>query len=59
MESLMSVEQIAQRLNKAPKTVYVYIERGSIPPSLLIRMGNSIRMKAEDLEKWIESLRGK
>jgi len=59
MEALMTVPQIAERLNKAPKTIYQYIEGGKIPGSLLIRMGNSIRMKREDLEKWIESFRGR
>ena len=59
MEELMTVPEIAAKLKKAIKTIYHMIETERIPPTLLIRFGNSIRMKPADLDKLIESYRGK
>ena len=58
-DELMTVSQIAARLKKAPKTIYYYIETGKIPAMLIIRIGNAIRMRASDLERWVENQRGK
>ncbi len=59
MEELMTVPEIAAKLRKATKTIYHYVETEAIPATLLIRLGNSIRMHPEDFEKWVESQRGK
>ena len=59
MEELMTVPEIAAKLRKAIKTIYTWIETGRIPPTLLIRFGNSIRMTRADCDKLIESHRGK
>lgn len=65
MEKLLTVPEIAERLSKSKKTLYQYIEDGVIPGDRIIKLGNStgiratIRMKESDLEKWIESCRGK
>ena len=59
MEQLMTVKDVAHALKKAVKTIYHYVESEEIPPTLLIRQGASIRMRPSDLEKWIESQRGK
>lgn len=58
MDELLTVREIASKLKKAPKTIYHYVETEEIPPSLIIRLGNSIRMRPSDLEKWIEGNRG-
>ncbi len=58
MEQLMTVKDVAFALKKAVKTVYHYVESEVIPPTLIIRVGNSIRMRRVDLEKWVESKRG-
>ena len=59
MEQLMTVKDVAHALNKAVKTVYHYVETEVIPATLVIRLGNSIRMRPVDFEKWIEGNRGK
>ena len=59
MENLMTVPEIAARLRKATKTIYHHIETEVIPAALVIRLGNSIRMRPADLEKLIEGNRGK
>ena len=59
MDELLTIREIAIRLKKAPKTVYHYVETEEIPPSLIIRLGNTIRMRVSDLEGWIEDKRGK
>lgn len=59
MEQLMTVKDVAYALKKAVKTVYHYVESKEIPPSLIIRLGGSIRMRTSDFDKWIESQRGK
>ena len=58
MDELLTIREIAVMLKKSPKTVYHYVETGVIPPSLIIRVGNAIRMWASDLKKFIESHRG-
>ena len=58
MDELMKVPEIAARLRKATKTVYHHIETGVIPASLIIRVGQSIRMRPADLEKLIETKKG-
>ncbi len=58
MEQLMTVKDVAFALKKAVKTVYHYVESEVIPPTLIIRVGNSLRMRRADLEKWVESKRG-
>ena len=59
MDQLITVSEIATRLRKAPKTIYHYVESEAIPSTLIIRLGKTIRMRVSDLEKWIESQRGK
>ena len=59
MEELMTVPEIAAKLRKATKTIYHYVESEEIPASLIIRLGKTIRMRVTDLDKWVESQRGK
>ncbi len=59
MEKLMTVPEIAAKLRKSIKTIYHYVETEIIPSTLIIRVGNSIRMRPADLEKLIEGNRGK
>ncbi len=58
MDNLLTVPEIAAKCRKATKTIYHYVETEEIPPTLIIRLGNSIRMRTSDLEKWVESQRG-
>lgn len=56
---LISVTDIASILKVSTKTVYNHIDKGQIPQSLIIRLGNQIRMKQQDLEKYIEENKGR
>ena len=58
MDEFMTVSEIAGKLKKATKTIYHYVETERIPACLIIRFGNSIRMRVTDFEKWVESRRG-
>ena len=59
MESLLKIKEIANGLGVAPRTAYLYVENGTIPSDKLIRINGNIRMKEQDLEKFIEANRGK
>ena len=65
MENLLTVNDVAGKLRKSRSRIYFYINSGIIPNDLLIRLGNkngsrpSIRMRESDLEKLVESCRGK
>ncbi|MBF0478287.1 MAG: helix-turn-helix domain-containing protein [Candidatus Omnitrophica bacterium] len=59
MGDFMTVQEIAAKVRKATKTIYHYVETEVIPANLIIRVGNSIRMRPSDFEKWIEGQRGR
>ena len=56
---LMTVADLATVLKKAVKTVYHYVETEYIPPSIVMKIGNEIRINKCDFEKWIISRKGK
>ena len=54
---LMTVGDIATVLQKSVRTVYGYIEHEYIPPQIVLKIGNEIRIKRKDLELWVNSCR--
>lgn len=52
METLLTLQQVAQRLQISETTLYKLARRGKIPA---IKVGNQWRFKIEDIDKWIES----
>ena len=52
MIRLLNLEQIAQVLNKAEKTVYNYLETGMLDVGF--KIGHEWRMDEKDLWGWIE-----
>jgi excisionase family DNA binding protein len=52
LSRLLNVQDVAAALNMGLSTVYLLVERGEIPS---IRIGRSVRIRLEDLEKFIES----
>ena len=54
---LMTITDIAIALKRRPKTVYFYVESQYIPPKIVLKIGNGIRIKRADFEKWVSSLR--
>ena len=49
---LLNAQEVAAALNMGLSTVYLLVERGDLPS---IRIGRSVRIRPEDLEKFIES----
>ena len=49
---LLIAQDVAAALNMGLSTVYMLMERGELPS---IRIGRSVRIRPEDLEKFIES----
>ncbi len=49
---LLNAQEVAAALNMGLSTVYMLVERGELSS---IRIGRSVRIRLEDLEKFIES----
>ena len=49
---LLIAQDVAAALNMGLSTVYQLVDRGELPS---IRIGRSVRIRPEDLEKFIES----
>lgn len=43
----MTVREVANLLRVQPKSIYRWIERGKIPHSAIVRIGRTIRIKQE------------
>jgi excisionase family DNA binding protein len=52
LSKLLNAQDVAAALNMGLSTVYMLVERGELPS---IRIGRSVRIRPEDLEKFIES----
>jgi excisionase family DNA binding protein len=52
LSRLLNAQDVAAALNMGLSTVYLLVERGELPS---IRIGRSVRIRLEDLEKFIES----
>jgi len=53
MTELISVQQLSEKINFAPRTIYRWVKDRKIP---YIKMpGNDIRFDKEKIEKWIEN----
>ena len=52
LSRLLNAQEVAAALNMGLSTVYILVERGELPS---IRIGRSVRIRPEDLEKFIES----
>jgi excisionase family DNA binding protein len=52
LSRLLNAQDVATALQMGLSTVYQLVERGELPS---IRIGRSVRIRPEDLEKFIES----
>ncbi len=52
LSRLLNAQDVAAALKMGLSTVYQLVERGELPS---IRIGRSVRIRPEDLEKFIES----
>lgn len=53
-ETLMSLSEVAEFLQVAERTVYLWAQAGQIPS---FKLGNLWRFKRADLEAWFEECR--
>ena len=51
MDKLLTVEEIAEYLNLKPSTIYQWTHQGFIPH---IKIGNRVRFRMSQIEKWLE-----
>lgn len=51
LSRLLNAQEVAAALNMGLSTIYMLMERGELPS---IRIGRSVRIRPEDLEKFIE-----
>lgn len=52
---LLSVKDIANALQTKESTVRTWINREQIPSVLIFRIGNTVRIKKDKFEKWVEN----
>jgi excisionase family DNA binding protein len=52
MKGLLTLRQVAQKLQISETTLYKLARKGKIPA---IKVGNQWRFKIEDIDKWLES----
>ncbi len=52
MEKLLTLQEIAKRLQISETTLYKLARNGKIPA---IKVGNQWRFKMEDIDSWLES----
>ena len=55
--TLLSTEQVAEKLGVPKTTLYATRYRRTPPGSLAIRVGRALKWVPGDLEAWLESLR--
>tara|TARA_B100000614_G_C14484599_1_gene468135 strand:+ start:724 stop:933 length:210 start_codon:yes stop_codon:yes gene_type:complete len=54
LDKLMSLKDVAEYLQVAERTVYIWAHQGTIPS---FKLGNIWRFKKSDLDVWIEECR--
>ena len=52
LKEFLTVSELASFLSISPKTVYLWVNKKSIP---CYRFGSSIRFEGKEIKKWIES----
>jgi len=54
MDRLLTIDEVSSLLGLSRKTIYGYTSSKQIP---YLKIGNSVRFKESDIEKWAESKR--
>jgi len=52
LPNLMTVREVAEKLELGRSTVYLFIRRKELP---CVRFGRAVRVRSDDLEKFIEA----
>ena len=50
---LISTKEAANLLQAKESTVRTWINRGLIPPELIFRIGNTVRIRLDKFNKWV------
>lgn len=51
---LLTLQEVADLLNMAPRTIYVWTQQGKLPA---FKLGSTWRYNSKEIEAWIESNR--
>lgn len=51
MPELLTVAEVAELLRTSPKAIYVEVERGKIPASVICRRGTRLLFRRDDLRR--------
>lgn len=54
MEQLLTLAQVAEMLNLAERTIYVWSQQGKIPA---FKLGTAWRYQTDEITAWLESKR--
>ena len=55
METLLTIDDVAQKLNLSKRTIYKYVYEGTLPA---IKLGNKWQFREQDIEDFIASAKG-
>ena len=50
---LLSIRETADIMGTKESTVRTWINRNLIPPVIVVRIGNTVRIKKDKFEKWV------
>jgi excisionase family DNA binding protein len=50
---LLSIREVADRLSTKESTVRTWINRGQIPEEIVFRIGNTVRIREEKFNRWV------
>lgn len=51
---LLSIKETADIMGAKESTVRTWINRKQIPPVVVFRIGNTVRIKKDKFEKWVD-----
>ena len=54
MNPLLTIDDVAERLNVAKQTVYAWRHEGKGPPAIQLE-GRLLRYRPEDIEAWLDA----
>jgi excisionase family DNA binding protein len=57
-EPILTIEQVAERLQLKPSTVYELTRRRSRHPLPVLRAGKFLRFRWSEVERWLDESRG-
>lgn len=56
---LLDIDGLSRYLTMPKATVYSWVSTRKIPPEAVVRLGRSLRFDRAEIDRWVESRRGK